>query len=157
MCAGLRRLLNKAPPFYLFMELVATCKTLVLRFWPHRYQFLRYFVTGVSAVILDIGTLYILKEFFHLAPVTATMVNQILLVNYVFFVNKKWSFGASGNTHRQIVRFYILSAMNYVISVAWMWLGHDVFEFHYLLVRIANIILAVGWNFLLYKFWVYKS
>lgn len=151
MCVGLKQLSNN------FMEMSVHLKSLALRLWPHRHQFLRYFLTGLSAVILDIGTLYLFKEYFHLTPVTAIIVNQILLVNYVFFVNKKWSFGVTGQTHRQIMRFYILSVANYVISVAWMWLGHDLFGFHYILVRIANIIVSVAWNFLLYKFWVYRS
>lgn len=125
--------------------------------WAHRVQFARYTVTGFSAVVLDMGSLYILKEWFHFRPVWAIVVNQGFLANYVFLLNKKWSFQAQGRTHRQVIRFYILSAFNYTVSVTWMGFFSHIFgEQWYLLIRLANIGLATGWNFLLYKFWVYR-
>lgn len=130
---------------------------LFARAWAHRAQFLRYTITGVSAVVLDMSTLYALKEWLHIRPVWAIVINQSFLVNYVFILNKKWSFQVIGRTHRQVMRFYALSAVNYVISVTWMGFFSHIFGEHwYLLIRLANIALATGWNFLLYKFWVYR-
>lgn len=130
---------------------------LFARLWAHRVQFARYTVTGLSAVVLDMSSLYVLKEWFHLRPVWAIVINQAFLTNYVFFLNKKWSFQVLGRTHRQVMRFYTLAAFNYTISVTWMGFFSHIFGDHwYLLIRLANIGLATGWNFLLYKFWVYR-
>lgn len=130
---------------------------LVERVWAHRVQFARYTVTGLSAVALDIGTLYGLKEWFHLDPTLATAINQVFLANYVFLLNKKWSFQALGRAHRQVIRFYILAACNYFISVTWMHFFSNILGDHwYLLIRLSNIGLATAWNFLLYKYWVYR-
>ena len=130
---------------------------LLKRAWIHRVQFARYTVTGLSAVALDMGTLYALKEWVHIRPVWAIVINQSFLVNYVFFLNKKWSFQAMGRTHRQVMRFYALAAVNYAISVSWMGFFSHLFGEHwYLLIRLANIGLATAWNFLLYKYWVYR-
>lgn len=132
-------------------------RALASRAWHHRVQFARYTITGVSAVILDIATLYALKEWGHIRPVWAIVINQSFLVNYVFILNKKWSFQSIGRTHRQVMRFYTLSTVNYVISVTWMGFFSHIFGEHwYLLIRLANIALATAWNFLLYKFWVYR-
>ena len=147
-CAGLKRLLN---------NMRARLSALATRAWAHRVQFFRYAVTGVVAVILDMSTLYALKEWLHIRPIWAIVVNQGVLVNLVFFVNKKWSFQSTGQTRRQITRFYALAGLNYVISVTWMgWFTHIFGEHWYLLIRLANIALATAWNFLLYKFWVYR-
>jgi putative flippase GtrA len=132
-------------------------KKIFLYFWGMRAQFTRYFITGVSAVILDLLTIYLLKEYLHLRPVWAVVFNQILLLNYVFFINKYWSFKSQGMTHKQVVRFLMLSGMNYVISVIWMWFFNEKMHIYYIWVRIANVALAVAWNFLLYKYWVYKQ
>lgn len=139
-------------------------KTFFLHLWSLRRQFAKYFVIGFSAFFIDLVSLFLLKEYLHISAVTAVIINQALLLNYVFFLNKHWAFKAKGVTHQQMVRFYILAGGNYLFSVAWMWLftqhWHTVIiepaRYNYLLFRTANIALAVGWNFLLYKHWVYK-
>lgn len=132
-------------------------KKLLIYFWSFRRQFIRYFITGVSAVLIDVASLYFLKEYFNFKPITAVIVNQLFLVNYVFLLNKFWAFQSSGMAHKQITKFYVLAGANYFFSIGWMWLGNEKLAFNYLLVRAANIALAVGWNFLLYKYWVYQE
>lgn len=131
-------------------------KNIILHFWSMRHQFSRYFVVGLSALILDIGTLYLLKEFLDLRPVMAVVINGIFMLNYVFFLNKHWTFKSGGVTHKQMIRFFILAGGNYGISIGWMFIFNEKVGINYLLVRISNIALAVAWNFLLYKYWVYK-
>lgn len=136
----------------------------------HYKQFLMYTVVGGSAFVLDIGTLVLLKEYGHIPPVWAVALNQIFILNYVFFLNKFWSFKSQGQTHKQIVRFLILVCCNYFFSVTWMWVWVEVLhiDFYpggifgdknigYIVGRLSNVLLAVSWNFLLYKYWVYKT
>ena len=123
----------------------------------HRKQFLRYFITGVTAVILDILTLLLFKEYFGLRPVVAVIINQILILNYVFFINKYWSFEEKSGVHsKQVLRFFILQAFNYVFSVFVMWLFNEKLGFNYLIIRLLTIALMTAWNFLFYRFWIYK-
>jgi putative flippase GtrA len=131
-------------------------KKIILHFWSMRHQFVRYFVIGLGAVVLDVGSLYFLKEYLHLRPVVAVVINGIFLLNYVFFLNKYWAFKSTGITHKQMVRFFILAGINYAIAIAWMYIFNHQLGLNYLLVRVANIAVSVAWNFLLYKFWVYK-
>lgn len=131
-------------------------KKTIAYFWSVRQQFAKYFVTGVSAVILDISSLAFFKEILHFTPLQAVIINQVFLLAYVFLVNKYWAFGSKGLTHSQVIKFLILSGFNYLVSVAWMWLWNEKFGFNYLGVRIVNVALSVSWNFLLYKYWVYK-
>jgi len=131
-------------------------KKIILRLWSMRHQFVRYFVIGLGAVALDISSLYLLKQYFHIRPVVAVVINGIFIMNYVFFLNKYWAFKSNGITHKQMIKFFILAGINYVISITWMYIFNHKFGFHYLLVRVANIALSVAWNFLLYKYWVYK-
>ncbi|KKW41621.1 MAG: hypothetical protein UY92_C0015G0033 [Candidatus Magasanikbacteria bacterium GW2011_GWA2_56_11] len=130
---------------------------LLRHFWRLRREFTRYFIIGISAFVLDIGSLYALKEYAGLTPVWSVVVNQIFLLNAVFLLNKYWSFQARGYGHRQAARFYLLAGANYLFSIAWMWFLSYRLEVHYLPARIGNIVLAVGWNFFLYKYWVYRE
>ena len=100
----------------------------------------------------------------------AVALNQILIINYVFFLNKYWSFKSDGQTVKQMIKFGVLMAWNYVFAILWMWLFTQLISFTlevnlfggtrdlwYLVVRLVNILLAVSWNFLLYKYWVYRK
>ncbi|MEI8361412.1 MAG: GtrA family protein [bacterium] len=129
---------------------------LMAKIWKTRHQFGKYFITGISALILDMLSLYLLKEFFGMRPVYAVIVNQALLLNYVFVINKYWSFGAKGMGKQQMFRFYVLAICNYLFSVVWMYAVNDGLGVNYLLARFVNIGLSVSWNFLIYKYWVYK-
>ncbi|MFZ4648465.1 MAG: GtrA family protein [Patescibacteria group bacterium] len=123
------------------------------KFWSR--EFLRYFLIGLSAFILDIGTLFILKERFNLSPVLSVVLNQILMINFVFFLNKYWSFRSGSLKRKEALRFLIVAALNYLIAVIWMAFFNHYLGLNYLLVRFVNVVLAVSWNFLLYKHFVY--
>jgi len=124
--------------------------------WYNRRQFIVYFGIGISGTILDILTLWILKEFFGLIPVVAVIINQVFMLLYVFFLNKKLNFRVGGEVHKQMIRFMMVAFGNYFFAILWMYFWNHFFNFNYLLVRIINIALSVFWNFLLYKEWVYK-
>lgn len=132
-------------------------KTLFFTLWQWRAQFARYFIIGISGVILDIGTLFILKENFHLSGVWSVIINQFLLWNYGFFLNKYWSFKSTGFTQKQIGRFYLLALANLIFAAIWIWFWHDKLGLNAYAVRLINIALSTSWNFLLYKYWVYKE
>ena len=131
-------------------------KKLILHIWQLRQQFAKYFIIGTSGVLLDLGTLFIFKEYLSLKPVFAVVINQILIITYIFLLNKFWAFKAKGVTSQQLMRFLLVAFVNYVFAVFWMWVFNEVLGLNYLLVRLANIALSVSWNFLIYKHWVYR-
>jgi len=131
--------------------------SLITRLWSLRHQFARYFIVGVSAFVLDMATLYGLKEYLGFDARLAVAINQIIVLSYIFFLNKLWSFQARGAVAMQVSRYIILSLINYVIAIGWMWIWNKWLGFNYLGVRIANITLSIFWNFLLYKYWVYRQ
>ncbi|MCX6723077.1 MAG: GtrA family protein, partial [Candidatus Staskawiczbacteria bacterium] len=118
-------------------------------------QFIKYFIIGCSAVILDLATLYIFKSFLGWSAVFSVVINQLLITNYVFLLNKFWTFKDKNQFSGQILKFYSLALLNYIIAIAWMWFFHNFLGQNYLLVRTCNIALSVIWNFLLYKFFIY--
>lgn len=120
-------------------------------------QFIRYFIVGCSAVVLDMATLYLLKTIVGLSAVWSIVINQLAMCSYVFLLNKYWVFTSSGAFARQALRYFSLAAVNYLIAIAWMWLFNEQFGFNYLLVRLVNIALSTAWNFLLYRFFVYAT
>ncbi len=122
-----------------------------------RAEFSRYFVVGITGLAVDMGTLWLFIDKFHWAAIPALMVNQFIVLTFIFYLNKLWAFKSQGQTHKEVQRYIILYFFNYIIAISWMWFWHNKLGFEPKLVRLANIILAVSWNFLLYKFFVYND
>lgn len=120
-----------------------------------RVQFARYFVVGISGLVVDMFTLWIFIDLFGWWAIPSLMVNQFIVLTYVFYLNKLWAFKSTGQTKKEVQRYLLLYFFNYIIAIAWMWFWHNKLGFEPKLVRLGNIILAVSWNFLLYKFFVY--
>lgn len=141
---------------------------IVKKIWSMRVQFAKYFTIGIGAVVLDIWSLRFLVNL-HINPILSIVVNQLVIVNLVFLLNKYWAFGSKGVTHEQIIKFYIVAGFNYLFAIAWMSVFTNLINLHqyiqylgvsqtnyFLVVRLVNVALAVSWNFLLYKFFVYR-
>ncbi|MDO8499468.1 MAG: GtrA family protein [bacterium] len=125
--------------------------------WSLRHQFIKYFIVGISGVVLDMGSLILFKEWFGIAPTVAIVINQVFLLSYNFSLNKYWSFREHPLSHRQVTRYLTLAFANYIFSVVVMYVFNHLLNFEYRLVRIATIAIAVAWNFFLYKYWVYTK
>lgn len=86
----------------------------------------------------------------------AVVINQFLIISFIFLLNKFFSFKAGGSTSRQIFRFAVVLIGNYLFAIFWMWFFNQKLAFNYLLTRTVNVALAVSWNFILYREWVYR-
>ena len=127
------------------------------KLWSFRHQFVKYAATGCSAFVLDYGSYLFLTEIVHITPTLTLVIYQPFVLLYVFWLNKRWSFKNSARFHRQLVRFFGLSAWNYTFSIATTHYFYAILGFDHRLVRLASIVTMVSWNFFLYKFWVYRS
>lgn len=132
-------------------------KKIFVYFWSLRREFSKYFAIGFSGVVLDMVSLILFKEIFGWWPTFAVMVNQVVLLGFIFSANKYWTFRDKTMPHKQVVRFLLLAGFNYLFSVLTMYVFNHRLGFDYRWVRILTIALMVTWNFLLYKYWVYQA
>lgn len=120
-------------------------------------QFIKYLIVGTSGVLIDLGTLSFFAEILRLIPWMAVACSQIIVIGYNFCLNKYWSFRNKEMPHGQLVRYLSLAGANYVLGVGLMYLFNEVWGVQYLAVRVGTIALMVVWNFLLYKYWVFRE
>lgn len=131
-------------------------KPLFQKLYSHRDQFLRYFVIGTSGFVIDLSTLALFIDIFKWSAVVSLMINQFIVLGYIFYLNKKWAFQSVGKTGGEVRRYLTLYFFNYLFAIAWMYVWHDMYGFEPKLVRIANVIFSTSWNFFLYKYFVYR-
>lgn len=124
-------------------------------FWALRFQVIKYIVIGVITVIFDMATLIFFKETLKFNPVLAVSANQIFIIVGNFALNKYWAFESSTLPYKQFIRYIILAAFNYSLSIFVMWVFSQVFDYDYRIVRLVTIFISAIWTFFIYKYWVY--
>jgi putative flippase GtrA len=124
--------------------------------WPQRVFFMKYAVVGSSGFLLDMLLLKILKEHFGIRPLFGVLISQAVVLLYIFLLNKYWSFNTRQWQHIQAIKFGTLASFNYLFGFAMMYFLNEKLEIHYLIVRGISLVFIVSWNFLLYRYWVYK-
>lgn len=130
----------------------------IVEYAVYKYKNLfRYLIVGGTAFLLDMGSLYLFKEFFGVHPALAVALNQLFVLSYIFILNKLWAFNSNQKTGSALTRFIILQIFNYCFGILWMLLFYEYVGINYLVARVANIVLFTSWNFLLYKKWVFKK
>ena len=132
-------------------------KHILIYFLGLRFQLTKYLAIGVSTVIFDMATLIFLKEIFQFSAVTSVVINQIFVISYNFTLNKIWVFKNYYLPHFQIIRYLLLAAFNYSVSIFSMYSFHQLLGYNYRLVRLLTIVIATTWTFFLYKYWVYNE
>ena len=103
-------------------------------------QFIRYFFVGGTAFIVDIGSLYILTEFFGIyylisatiAFILGLIANYLLSISWVFnkrtLDNKKLEFGI----------FTIIGIIGLVLNAVLIWFFTEYIQIYYMLSKIIT-------------------
>ena len=118
------------------------------RHLPLMTQLTRFGIIGVCTVGLDFGILYLLVHFGRLsylvsamvAFVTASTVNYILSVQYVFLAGR---FGRAP----EFTIFMVTTLVGLGLNEATMWALVGVASINYMLAKCASLILVTTWNF----------
>ncbi len=124
--------------------------------WGLRHQFAKYFIVGVSGFALNMTLLIFAKEYLGISAVVATSVIGLFMLVFNFCLNKYWSFKEKSMPHKQFMRYLILAGGDYFFAILTMYIFHRLIGWDYRLVNIGTVSAMVSWNFLIYKYWVYR-
>lgn len=150
---------------------------------PVMWQFGKFFVTGVMNVLVDFGVLAIetslFRNYLHINSTDVMITIGAAITFYSlfkaisftisnvnsYFWNKYWTFDKSGDNKSEFVQFFIVSIVGFIVNVVVASLVFNSFSSHtalnpdqWSLVGAAcGSIAGLMWNFLGYKFIVFKS
>jgi len=118
-------------------------------------QLFAYLVVGGLTVVVDIGLLALLHEFYRVPLGLATTVAFCTAVAVNFLLNRTaMSSRGSGGLTQHALRYGSLVAANYLITLAVVTSAAHAGD-RYLLAKVAVVAGSTGWNFLLYRHWVF--
>jgi putative flippase GtrA len=134
---------------------------------------LRYFIIGLSTVLIDFSLLFILSEFSidrsiaNIFTVTTSIVFNFLMQNY-------WTFkvGSRNNVIKSF-KYLLLTSFNYVFNISAFYIIFNKLDFETLLFTNFDLFfsfipeglitkllisgLIMCWNYFLFKHWVFKK
>jgi putative flippase GtrA len=147
------------------------------------WQFGKFFVTGVMNVLVDFGVLAIItllfKKFFAISSndvlftigATVTFYSLYKAISFTvsninsYFWNKHWTFNKSGDKKSEFLQFFMVSVVGFSINVVIASLvfknvtplaGMNLDQWGFMGAA-AGSIAGLMWNFLGYKFLVFKK
>lgn len=136
----------------------------------HYIQFLKYLFVGGSAALLDFSTFIVAlnaiekteigfsKNLFGTTP--AAIANTLgILIGFLwsFLLNKYWAFRAQGNTKTQLFLVSLLLLSNITITNFLITILHYDLDISSEWAKILMQIAVVGWNYLLYQYFIFKN
>jgi putative flippase GtrA len=121
-------------------------------------QFVKFGIVGAIGTIVDITILVFLKEVVGLNVYVANSFSFTLAVLNNYTLNSLWTFADQEKEHRrQLLQFFIVSAVGLALSQALLFFFHDVMHLHYLIAKCLGILIVLFWNFFANRFWTFKQ
>lgn len=124
---------------------------------------LRFVIVGVANTLIDFGVLFALTAW-GMAVVPANMFATGVALIFSFFVNRSFTFGATGSTAPQAVRFvgvtlFGLWVLQPIVLLAGLWLIEPAAteRVALLVAKVAATIVSMVWNYLLYDRFVFRE
>ena len=116
-------------------------------------QFRTFIIGGVLCAAIDIGLMQLLIHY-NIGSVTAASAGfgAGLLVNYLFHAKITFQSATGG---ANFAKFMCVVAINYLITIAFVWLGVTLFD-QPLLGKLASLPVVAVNGFLLSKYWIFK-
>lgn len=118
-----------------------------------KIQFFRYIFVGGMAAVVNIGSLFALKECAHIHYLLANVIGFLLGLITNYLLSKALVF-TKENTMGKIAEFIsyaIIGVIGLGFDTFFVWLFTDIMTFYYMLSKIISTFLVFIWNFVARK------
>ncbi len=137
--------------------MITKTKKIITFCWSIRKQIAKYIIVGVSSFAIDYGIFFLLFKKAGWWYLGATLVSQAIAIAYNFTLNRNWSFQSNGAKKKQFAKYMALQAWNYIFMAVAIFVFVQYFFIDPLIAKVLAIAIVVSWNFIVYKFIVYKE
>ena len=114
-----------------------------------------YLAVGLAGFAVDFGLLVLLREVFAAPVWLAATVAFWASLAVVFLTNKYVTFDARGTGPRQLVRYFVLLAVNYAVTLGVLALAERI-GVGYQIGKVVAVAMTTVWNYFAYEFWVFR-
>lgn len=121
-------------------------------------QIFRFGIVGGLAFLVDYLILIICKEAFGLSVLLSAAIAFTISVIFNYILSVKWVFDVDKNksNRRNFILFIIFSIIGLGITELIMYIGSDLLNFNYLIVKIFATAVVMVFNFITRKIFLEK-
>lgn len=117
---------------------------------------LKFLLVGGLSFAIDLALLVVLHEVFGVVLWIATPIAFLTSLIFNFLLQRIFTFKATNRGHASFVRYAILVAFNtvatdFIVNTFAHW------DLTYAAGKVVATALTMGWNFYLYKYWIFRS
>jgi len=119
--------------------------------WREWMRVLKFCIVGSTGIIVNMGVLYVLKEFAGLPLMIASFIAIELSIANNFLWNDWWTFNQKYNKDgglTRLFRFHMVSIAGLVINMGILFSLTNMFGVYYMVANFIGILCGFVWNFM---------
>lgn len=116
-------------------------------------QIIKFGVVGAVAFVIDYGIMVLCKEIFHFSVLLSAGFGFTISVIFNYIASVKWVFNVKddNNKSKQFITFIIFSIIGLILTEIIMYIGTDIINISYLIVKVAATLIVMVFNFITRK------
>lgn len=116
-------------------------------------QIFKFIIVGGIAFIIDYSVMVFCKEIFNLNVLLSAFFGFTISVIYNYLASIKWVFDVNKEKSKKknFILFIIFSVIGLILTELIMWLGTDIINISYLIVKIIATAIVMIFNFITRK------
>ena len=120
-------------------------------------KFIKYCVVGLSGIIVDFGTTWLLKEKVHINKYIANTCGFILAATSNYILNRVWTFASKNDKIlHEYFYFFTIALVGLALNNLILMIFNDKFKLNFYLSKSIAIILVTLWNFIMNYIFTFK-
>lgn len=124
-------------------------------------QMIKFYLIGISGIFVNLGILYLLTDFLKIWYMFSAFAGIAVSITTNFLGNKYWTFRDKTKNIKgianQYVKYWISSSISIIIQLSFIYFFVQYLKIWYLFASIIAIAIASFSNFLLSKYWAFKT
>lgn len=125
----------------------------MINFLKQKRELIKYIISGGTAAVVNISTLYILVDYFDLWYLASSTLAYLVAFFVSFTLQKFWTFldKEKRGTTKQAIWFILYNVISIFINMLFVFVFVEVFGVVYLVAQILSGIIIAGCSFFVYR------
>ena len=122
-----------------------------------KQQFIRYLISGVSALALHMAILAFLVELFAIDETVASGTGFFFAVLLNYTIQHRWVFAADGNHLNHFQKYLLVTLLTFSVNIVFFWVAVNIVGVWYPLAQLLTTGFIFLLNFIVNRNFTFKN
>jgi putative flippase GtrA len=119
-------------------------------------QFIRYFISGSTALVVHLGVLALLVELFATNETMASGAGFVVAVMVNYTIQHTWVFEAEGRHKEHLPRYVVVTLLTFALNLGLFWVAVNVAQVWYPVAQVFTTGVVFILNFVINRQFTFK-